>query len=98
MSFIKFVVERATVERALNIPLIADYIATQGVGDLVVEFAQQHPNYSFADLLGEFGLEVEALPALIKDFVISHFGAKSAKGVVRNSAPGPVKSKPLTYE
>lgn len=76
MSFIKFVVERATVERALSVPIIADYIASQGVGDLVREFAGQHPNYSFADLLGEFGIQVEALPVLIKDFVMNHFAAK----------------------
>lgn len=76
MSFIKFVVERATVERALSIPVIADYVASQGVGDLIDEFAKQHPNYSFADLLGEFGIQVEALPVLIKDFVMNHFSAK----------------------
>lgn len=98
MSFIKFVVERATVERALSIPLIADYIANQGVGDLVVEFAQQHPNYSFANLLGEFGIEIETLPVLIKDFVINHFGAKSTKGVVKQPARSPNQPKPLTFE
>lgn len=76
MSFVKFVVERATVERALSIPLISEYVNSQGVGDLINEFAEQHPNYSFADLLGEFGIQVEALPVLIKDFVMNHFTAK----------------------
>lgn len=96
MSFIKFVVQRATVERAMNIPLIADYIASQGVGDLVSDFAQQHPNYSFADLLGEFGIEVDALPNLIKDFVLNHFSAKGTS--VRSNTAVQSKPKPLTYE
>lgn len=95
MSFIKFVVSRATVERALSIPLVADYIASQGVKDLVSEFAEEHPNYSFADLLGEFGIEVEALPVLVKDFVLNHFTNKQATSV-------PVKQSKtvntLTYE
>lgn len=96
MSFIKFVVQRATVERAMSIPLVADYIASQGVGDLVSDFAQQHPNYSFADLLGEFGIEVESLPVLIKDFVLNHFSAKQAAAAPRAAVkPNP---KPLTYE
>lgn len=82
MSFIKFVVERATVERALSIPVVSDYIASQGVGDLINEFAQQHPNYSFADLLGEFGIQVEALPILIKDFVMNHFSAKQSASAI----------------
>lgn len=96
MSFIKFVVDRATVERAMNIPLIADYVASQGVGDLIAEFARQHPNYSFADLLGEFGIEVTALPVLIKDFVLNHFSTKHAAAA--SVAATKTNPKPLTYE
>lgn len=81
MSFVKFVVARATVDRALSIPLIADYIASQGLSDLVQEFAQLHPNYSFADLLGEFGIDVESLPGMVKDFVVNHFGLGRTKNV-----------------
>lgn len=96
MSFIKFVVQRATVERAMSIPLVADYIASQGVGDLVTDFARQHPNYSFADLLGEFGIAVETLPVLIKDFVLNHFSAKQPAAVPK--AVANTTHKPLTYE
>lgn len=95
MSFIKFVVQRATVERAMNIPLVADYIASQGIGDLVNDFAQQHPNYSFADLLGEFGIDVATLPLLVKEFVLNHFGAKQA---VTTKAIAKPQSNPLTFE
>lgn len=97
MSFVKFVVARATVERAMSIPLIADYIAAQGLSDLIGEFAQTHPNYSFADLLGEFGIEVESLPGMVKDFVINHFGLGRTK-VVQPVKTGQTTNPKLTFE
>lgn len=97
MSFVKFVVARATVERALSIPLVADYIATQGLTELVEEFAQLHPNYSFADLLGEFGVEVETLPGMVKDFVVNHFGLGKRPVVPAAHAQAKLNSK-LTFE
>lgn len=97
MSFIKFVVARATVERALSIPLISDYLTAQGLGDLVEEFAQTHPNYSFADLLGEFGIEIESLPSMVKEFVVNHFGLNRDKSV-RSVKPQPKSNPKLTFE
>lgn len=97
MSFVKFVVARATVERALSIPLINDYLTAQGLTDLIKEFAESHPNYSFADLLGEFGINVESLPALVKEFVVNHFGLNREKNVrVIKSEPKP--NPKLTFE
>lgn len=97
MSFIKFVVARATVDRALSIPLVADYIAAQGLSDLVEEFAQLHPNYSLADLLGEFGIEIESLPGMVKDFVLTHFGLGRTE-VVHSSKGKSLTNPKLTFE
>lgn len=97
MSFVKFVVARATVERALSIPLINDYLNAQGLGDLVEEFAQMHPNYSFADLLGEFGIDVESLPGMVKEFVVNHFGLNRDKNV-RVVKPDHTTNPKLTFE
>lgn len=97
MSFVKFVVARATVERALSIPLINDYLTAQGLGDLVEEFAQMHPNYSFADLLGEFGIDVESLPGMVKEFITNHFGLNREKRV-QVSKPEPKSNPKLTFE
>lgn len=97
MSFVKFVVARATVERALSVPLIGDYLTAQGLGDLVEEFAQTHPNYSLADLLDEFGIDVESLPGMVKEFAVNHFGLNREKNV-RVVKPESKPNPKLTFE